>query len=231
MGEVRSEPFGRTNGEVGGEGRNPPFSRTQGNSVTLATSHSAFPPSSLGLLLACSPGNWKYQRRYMGLVTQAKLCEAGSLRDPRIPLAPSPASFSTSRLSPRPEGWAGLWVWLNGNIPCPRCPPPPAPTPSQDPELAGSGNIMITGMERGLLPEAVLGWKDFAEVVGWSLLDRTAPGVKVRVGVALSQRAVGRRRSQSSLPKGENWQDQAGGQSLGLQPGKPWRSGREQGGS
>ena len=61
IGEVRSEPFGRTNGEVRGKGRNPPFSRTQGNSVALATSHSAFPPSSLGLPPACSPGNWKYQ--------------------------------------------------------------------------------------------------------------------------------------------------------------------------
>ena len=55
----------------------------------------------------------------MGLVIQAKLCEAGSLLAPQIPSAPSPASFSTSRLFPCPEGWAGLWVWLNGNIPCP----------------------------------------------------------------------------------------------------------------
>ena len=63
----------------------------------------------------------------MGLVIQAKLYEAGSLLDPRIPSSPSPASFSTSRLSPRPEGWAGLWVWLNGNIPCPRRPHPRPP--------------------------------------------------------------------------------------------------------
>ena len=55
MGEVRSEPFGRINGEVGGKGRNPPFSRTQGNSVALATSHSAFPLRSLGLQPPCFP--------------------------------------------------------------------------------------------------------------------------------------------------------------------------------